>query len=223
MPRRTHLAVRLANQATPDTLLDRLRDSYGHTGAKGNHIEVPRQEQPAFLQVHTTKTLPLSIKDWAWDLFERNMRSFYEATEEGYNAAEKRAELFHPDSRFLVLFPSAPSSTAPPPTPLGCCIFRFDTEETASEDDEELCDVAYCYELQVEAATQGKGVGRVLMDALDRLAGAFKMDKTMLTVFKANRPAILFYEKLGYTEDEIDPGTFGVEDVEYWILSKPCS
>ncbi|BGP36798.1 hypothetical protein JCM10449v2_000700 [Rhodotorula kratochvilovae] len=217
------MAVRLANQATPDALLDRLREGYGASRAKEKHIEVSWQDQSAFLQVHATKTLPSSVKDWAWELFERNMRSLYEATEEGYDPAEKRAELFHPDSRFLLLFPSAPSSSVPPPTPLGCCIFRFDTEETASEDDDELCDVAYCYELQVEAATQGKGVGRVLMDALDRLARAFKMDKTMLTVFKANRPAILFYEKLGYTEDEIDPGTFGVEDVEYWILSKACS
>ncbi|TNY21068.1 hypothetical protein DMC30DRAFT_395889, partial [Rhodotorula diobovata] len=93
-------------------------------------------------------------------------------------------------------------------------------EETASEDDDELCDVAYCYELQVEAAHQGSGAGRVLMDALERLARASKMDKAMLTVFKANQQALTFYEKIGYGEDEIDPGRFGVEDVAYKILSK---
>lgn len=68
----------------------------------------------------------------------------YEATEEGYDAKEKRDELFHRDSRFLVLYPSpAADRAADPATPLGYCIFRFDTEETASEDEDELCDVAY--------------------------------------------------------------------------------
>lgn len=96
--------------------------------------------------------------------------------------------------------------------PLGYCIFRFDTEETASEDedDDDLCDVAYwcvvhlksersgrqlirtwitrSYELQIEPGAQRQGVGRILMDALGRLAGAFKMDKTMLTAFKRMLP-----------------------------------
>lgn len=62
----------------------------------------------------------------------------YEHSSEGYDPAEKRQELFHPDSRFLILY--SPTSAD---KPVGYCIFRFDTEETASDDDEELYDVAY--------------------------------------------------------------------------------
>jgi len=42
------------------------------------------------------------------------------------------------------------------------------------------------YELQVEAEAKGKGVGRVLMDVLNRIGEELKMDKTMLTVFKGD-------------------------------------
>lgn len=62
----------------------------------------------------------------------------YEQSSEGYDPAEKREELFHPDSRFLILY--SPTSSD---TPTGYCVFRFDTEETASDDDDELYDVAY--------------------------------------------------------------------------------
>lgn len=44
------------------------------------------------------------------------------------------------------------------------------------------------YELQIEPGGQMQGVGRILMDALGRLAGAFQMDKTMLTAFKRTLP-----------------------------------
>ncbi|GAA5834055.1 hypothetical protein JCM9279_004203 [Rhodotorula babjevae] len=227
MPARPHLAVKLANQASPDALLSKLKDSYGAPTARTQHVDVPWHSGSARLEVHSAKTLPPASRDWVWSLFERNMRSLYEAQQDGYDAREKRAEVFHSDSRFLILSPSppAPGSRAAPPrlAPLGFCIFRFDTEETASEDDDELCDVAYCYELQVENDEHGKGVGRALMDALERTARAWRMDKVMLTVFKANEQALAFYDKIGYAEDEIDPGRFGVLDVDYSILSKSLS
>ncbi|GAA5911521.1 hypothetical protein JCM8208_006863 [Rhodotorula glutinis] len=227
MPARPHLAVKLANQASPEALLAKLKDSYGAPTARAKHVDVPWHSASARLEIYSTKTLPSASRDWIWSLFECNMRCLYEAQQDGYDAQEKRAEVFHPDSRFLVLSPSspAPAAGAAPPrsAPLGFCIFRFDTEETASEDDDELCDVAYCYELQVEGEQHGKGVGRVLMDALERTARAWRMDKVMLTVFKANEQALAFYDKVGYTEDEIDPGRFGVVDVDYSILSKSLS
>ncbi|GEM06351.1 N-acetyltransferase [Rhodotorula toruloides] len=217
MPKRAHLAVTLAKQASQVALGDKLRDSYGAGKGKGKSVEVQLRDQTARLDVLTPKGLSAALRDWIWTLFEQNMRTLYETSSEGYNPAEKRNELFHPDSRFLILYTPALADK-----PIGYCIFRFDTEETASDDDDELYDVAY--ELQVDPAGQRQGVGRVLMEALERIAKAWKMDKTMLTVFKANREAILFYEKTGYTEDEVDPGNFGLDDdVDYWIMSKTIS
>lgn len=64
----------------------------------------------------------------------------YERSTEGYDPEEKRAELFHPEARFLLLRRAGESSESP----LGYCIFRFDTEETeADEGEDDLCDVAY--------------------------------------------------------------------------------
>ncbi|GAA6001744.1 hypothetical protein JCM10207_002293 [Rhodosporidiobolus poonsookiae] len=224
MPPRPHLAVKLAQKATPDDLLSKLKQSYGASAGKGKRVEVEFRDRRASLAVSATKTLSAAEKTWVWDLFERNMRSLYEESEDGYEAAEKRKELFHADSRFLVLYPSNTVGSSPktPPKPLGYCIFRFDTEDTASEDDE-LCDVAYCYELQVDSAAQRSGVGQVLMDALERLGKAYRMDKVMLTVFKANASAVAFYSKIGFTTDEVDPSLYGQPEVDYSILSKACA
>lgn len=67
---------------------------------------------------------------------ERHRR--YERSAEGYDAQEKRTELFHPESRFLIVRQGSDP-------PLGYCIFRFDTEETASEEEgeDDMCDVVY--------------------------------------------------------------------------------
>lgn len=215
MPRRPHRAVKLASQvplslssfsphqcistdqprsprsqATPDTLLDKSRDSYGAAKSKAKHVEVPWRSQtcvhpPTVLGrrdealtlarssaarvSRSTRSRPcprrpeigsgpslsatcglcasllLSSLESALTLSLPSRR--YEAQQDGYDAEEKRAEIFHPNSRFLVLWPSPPPAPAAGgasrPTPLGYCIFRFDMEETASEDDDELCDVAY--------------------------------------------------------------------------------
>jgi hypothetical protein len=52
----------------------------------------------------------------------------YEASADGYDAKEKRQELFDPESRFVVL--GSP--------PVAYAVFRFDTEETADERDAEV-------------------------------------------------------------------------------------
>ncbi|GAA5922643.1 hypothetical protein JCM1841_006764 [Sporobolomyces salmonicolor] len=227
MPARLHLAVKLAQKATTQAILDRLGNSYGTHLNREKQFEVPLQGTTALLEIYTTKTLPPEIRTRIWDLLECNMRSLYEASSEGYNPSAKRKELFHPDSRFVVLR-SAPSpalhaSKAASSTLLGYSMFRFDTEETASDDDE-LCDVVYCYELQVDSSAQGRGVGRILMEVLGRVGSHWKMDKVMLTVFKANAPAIAFYKKIGFSTDEIDPSDYeGRDSADYTILSKPCT
>ncbi|GAA5864487.1 hypothetical protein JCM3774_005143 [Rhodotorula dairenensis] len=222
MSGRAHLAVKRASEARAEALADKLRTAYKDSKGKGKQVHVPWRQETAVIDVSRDTHLSEADREWIWTLFERNMRSLYERSTEGYDSEEKRAELFHPDARFLLLRRVADSSTSPG---LGYCIFRFDTEETDAEEDgeDDLCDVAYCYELQIETAHQKQGVGRLLMDALERLARAYKMDKTMLTAFKNNSDAIAFYRRIGFATDEVDPSQYGIDDVDYIILSKPCA
>ncbi|GAA5896700.1 GNAT family N-acetyltransferase [Sporobolomyces salmoneus] len=221
MVRRSHIAVKLARNASPRDLTQKLATSSGATAGKETSIEVPLRESSARLEVYNLKTLPLELRKWIWDLFVRNMQSLYESSEDGWNPDEKRKELFHSESRFFILrsLETGPTVTEKKKQEegfLGYTVFRFDTEDTAGEEE---ADVVYCYELQVEPDAAGRGVGRVLMDTLDRIGRETKMDKTMLTVFKANEPAVAFYEKIGFTIDEIDPSNYN-EQADYKILSR---
>ncbi|ORX37321.1 acyl-CoA N-acyltransferase [Kockovaella imperatae] len=178
-----------------------------------------------------------------------------------YSRAEKRGELFHADSRFLILSTSPPypgsnddpsprmPGSLPPdkgkgkaratgvnisPSELyGFCMFRFDTEETLTEDDVE---VIYCYEIQLSSRARGKGLGTILMRHLEDIGRQQGMAKAMLTCLKRNTAALSFYAKQGYMPDEIDPTNMAESDewqevdsdgeiapipeIDYCILSK---
>ncbi|GAA5956125.1 hypothetical protein JCM8115_004418 [Rhodotorula mucilaginosa] len=221
MSGRAHLAVKVASEARAEALADKLRTAYKDAKGKGRQVHVPWRQETAVIDVYRNAQLSEKEREGIWTLFETNMRSLYERSTEGYDPEEKRAELFHPEARFLLLRRAGDQTTEPP---LGYCIFRFDTEETeADEGEDDLCDVAYCYELQIESSHQKQGVGRVLMDALERLARAYKMDKTMLTAFKNNTDAIAFYRRIGFATDDVDPSEYGIDDVDYIILSKLCN
>ncbi|GAA5986369.1 hypothetical protein JCM5350_002896 [Sporobolomyces pararoseus] len=222
MPRRSHIAVKLARKLTTKELATKLSNSYDSKLIKTASLQVTLRDKSALLEMYDIGSLPREVKNWIWELFESNMKSLYEQSEDGWDPVDKRKELFHAESRFFVLRSNNLSidSNAGEDNLLGYTIFRFDTEETAGDEE---ADVVYCYELQVEEIAQGQGVGRLLMDSLERIGKETKMDKIMLTVFKANESAISFYEKIGFTIDEIDPSNYGEhEGVDYKILSKPC-
>lgn len=82
-------------------------------------------------------------------------------------------------------------------------------------DVEEGEEVLYCYELHTVDSARRLGLGRLLMSALERVAMRTHMAKVMLTVFKANDAACVFYTRLQYEEDENSPA-----GADYLILSK---
>jgi len=149
----------------------------------------------------------------------------------------KREELFHPDARYLLLLRSSPPSPAqetlhmPGALPLnkakgkgkavdqvdgdllGYCAFRFDAEETMGPRDAE---VVYCYELQLDVAVRGMGLGKMLMNELEAIGSRRSMDKAMLTCLKNNVDALAFYNRQGYTPDEIDPTRVADEEDDEW-------
>ncbi|KAJ7786396.1 hypothetical protein B0H16DRAFT_1490291 [Mycena metata] len=69
-------------------------------------------------------------------------------------------------------------------------------------------------------SAQRHGLGRTLMNHLAKIGKDFKLDKIMLTVFKANTQALRFYKNFGFKPDETSPEDADEED--YKILSKSC-
>ncbi|KAL0580386.1 tRNA(Ser) Um(44) 2'-O-methyltransferase [Marasmius crinis-equi] len=162
------------------------------------------------LHVFHSKDLPKSTQEGIWQALEENMKELYANSSTGWHPDDKRAELFHSLSRFIVAHPENESDTLAAYT-----MFRFEYEQGS--------DILYCYELQVLESYQRKSLGRLLMKALECIAQKWKMDQIMLTVFKANNRACQFYKAIGFTLDPTSPTEEDVEEfgiVDYEILSK---
>jgi hypothetical protein len=76
----------------------------------------------AKLESKRLKKLNEQTKQWVFDLFERNMRTIYEQSKEGWNEAEKRIELFDVNSYYLI------ATNTDTNKPIGYCHFRFDMD-----------------------------------------------------------------------------------------------
>jgi ribosomal protein S18 acetylase RimI-like enzyme len=161
--------------------------------------------------------LPDGRFDECLGLFRTNMAALYEGSSWGLDMAEKEAELRHGRARFLFLWDNDADlgATTTTSSRLAAFVhFRFE------HDDEEgpTCAVLYVYEIQIDEAYRRHGLGRWLMGIAEAIAAGEGMAKVLLTVFKANRGAMQFYEKLGYGVDETSP-----DDEDYLILSRTIS
>lgn len=123
----------------------------------------------------------------------------------GWNPPSKKQELFHPDSRFVLLRRSqaqdGPEHLHEELPILAYSMFRFEME-----DDEcvlywygRLSVTSYSswvtyllcsYELQVTQSAQRGGMGKTLMGCLYDIARRWKMQKVMLTVFKGENASL---------------------------------
>jgi ribosomal protein S18 acetylase RimI-like enzyme len=62
---------------------------------------------------------------------------------------------------------------------------------------------AYVDNLAVAQESEGKGVGRALLDYVERWAHKHDFREVVLDVFAGNQRAVAFYERLGYRPDHI--------------------
>lgn len=85
--------------------------------------------------------------------------------------------------------------------------FRFDIED--------LNEVLYLYEIQLEKKVRGKGLGRYLMSLMENIAFHYNMKRIVLTVLKSEVNVVKFYFSLQYEIESYSP-----EDAFYYILSK---
>lgn len=74
--------------------------------------------------------------------------------------------------------------------------------------------------MQIEKDFQRKGIGRFLIDALERCARHYQMEKLILTVLSNNTNAIEFFCRMGFATDDTSPTKS--EATGYEILSKRC-
>jgi GNAT superfamily N-acetyltransferase len=114
-------------------------------------------------------TCPEEYRDWVFAVTARHMQSYYE-TSWGWSEKNKRQELFEEHSQYLIAIADGP--------PIGFIHIRFEFESQSV--------LLYVYELQIEDDFQRKGLGRFLMQAAELIALKRKMERVLLTVFKAN-------------------------------------
>lgn len=115
----------------------------------------------------------------------------YKASSRGWSPRKKKAEMKEDDMRFLLLRKSVPDDSSPG----AGAVVAFLSFMITVEDE---LPVAYCYEVHVTPAMQGRGLGATLMSLMHRVGVATSMEKAMLTVFTSNHAAIRFYQRIGY-------------------------
>jgi ribosomal protein S18 acetylase RimI-like enzyme len=72
----------------------------------------------------------------------------------------------------------------------------------------------WLWEFHVDAARHGQGIGRRLMQALERRAQAAGLRMIALETQNTNVPAIRFYRALGFEIEGVDLSLYSNEDVE---------
>ncbi len=190
--KRNRKLVRQAQHLSSTDLFNLLRHS------------TPSISENYHLEVAHASELSQENRDGIFDLFERNMKGFYEQSNDGYQAEEKRQELFSNQSRYLFLRTSEHL--------VAFTHFRFDMDYSNR--------VLYLYELQVNRNYQGQGLGQWLIEQLKILCQQSQMTKIVLTVHKTNTKAIDFYRnKCQFEIDSTDPNDEC--EMDYLILSLP--
>lgn len=175
------------------------------------------------IQIKRSEELTVELKKQCFEIFESNMKQIYLKSKDGYKPKEKKRELFHPHSRFLLASRAGQDDESDAPI-AGFLMWRFDFEECFSAEEGQV-EVVYCYEIQLKPETRGKGLGKGLMEILERIGVSWQMKKLMLTVQIENAKAINFYRSLNFLPDEISPSQIvdqlgGEPKADYEILSK---
>ncbi|TEB34953.1 acyl-CoA N-acyltransferase [Coprinellus micaceus] len=177
------------------------------TSSELQEIRVSRSTQALSVTYAMRKTNELGAdnKVAVFGLLTNNMREMLQESSMGWSVSKKKREVFHTRSRFIIAHDAQSSLVA-------FSMFRFEKEDQ--------CVVLYCYELQVEEAMRGLGIGRSLLTQLESIGLAYGMDKIMLTVLKANQKSVKFYKSAGFRLDSSDPSRFGDCRQDYEILCK---
>jgi len=126
--------VRAANRAKAVGLVDKLTEQHERVSERSVKLSLPGRAE-LLMTLQTATVLKSAEKTAVMDLFESNMKPMYEASNDGYDADEKRNELFDPSMRYcLVTDPSnKPQDKRAPAALAAFAAFRFLDESTLEE------------------------------------------------------------------------------------------
>jgi len=165
------------------------------------------------LTLESSSTISSAKFEACFNLVASTSSGAYSASSKGWSPSKKRKEMRLPDLRYLLV--ESMSSTDVP-------IEGFVSFMLTYEDGHE---VIYCYEIHLSPRLQGCRIGRNLMGVMEDVGKRAGVEKAMLTVFVENQRALVFYEKLGYSEDDFSPQPRKLRNgvikrPDYVILSK---
>ncbi|KLJ12240.1 hypothetical protein EMPG_12697 [Blastomyces silverae] len=194
------------------------------------------------IEIHSSSSIPKTDLESCFLLVKLTSSEMYKHSTTGWSPVKKKNEMKLLDMRYMLLVRSTtPGSPQPPPptTTKSECHKILDkrarTPQTGGRElggflsfmvtYEDEIEVLYCYEIHLAPELQHRGLGKMLLGYYEEIGRNIGLQKTMLTVFKANGPAIRFYERLGYGEDEFSPKPMKlrnghIREYDYMILSK---
>lgn len=182
-------------------------------------ILVPTNDESWRLQLRTSEGLSHAEFVDCFRLVRDTSSADYKASADGWHPGKKRKEMRLRDLRYILL---GRSELWCPEGESCSLVDGFLSFMLTWEDGVE---VIYCYEIHLDEHVRGRGVGKRLMGCLEEVGRKAGVEKAMLTVFKKNKVAVQFYERLGYEEDEFSPRPKRlrngvVKELDYVIMSK---
>ena len=209
------------------------------------NADAPAVVRCADVQLFSGQCLPQRMYETLFQITKRNMEVLYNdsAPYWSWNDDKKREEIRNVNMRYILV--SCPKSDAQvcndvlrevisnversTPQPPGG-VFTPQPEEA---DENVLGFVGftlseqlnirhvYIHELQLVAKSRGQGVGSFLMRLVEGIGRTLGMRLILLTALANNGGAIRFYNKLGFSVDEVSPGPcFSITNSKHEIMSK---
>lgn len=165
------------------------------------------------------KIAQIDVLNACLNLVEASSADDYKKSEMKWSVSSKRKEMLLPDMRYLIIRERIQTTDDDHFRP----VYGFISFMITYEDGHE---VIYIYEIHLQPSFCSQGVGKVLLDLVEEIGRKIRVEKAMLTVFKSNRRAVKWYDRMGYTIDDFSPGprvlrNGTIKEPSYVILSKP--
>lgn len=164
------------------------------------------------ISVESTGTISKGHLDSCFELLTTTSKANYKTSSLGWHPKAKRKEMKLPDLRYLLVRLDSADVI------LGFASFMLTYEDGR--------EVIYMYEIHLSEALRGLGIGKKLVEIIQKVGANADVEKMMLTVYLSNEYATEWYKRLGFDVDDFSPGprklrSGVVKWSDYHILSKP--